>query len=198
MIQESHLFWAAPKWLSLSLRKRKLGVFACFLQGHILSFAFYPDGGLFTIIPKQIIKRSPDFAKVCKILLLSLMQTRVWVDVISMKVIHRIQCLPNKHIYFINGSFTSLLIHLFLELGIGLFRVRIATSSPASGDLYPIHTGVSISKISIQYPGIRAAFFLLLDFWDKGQLVRLPNELPTRRGHRGIAELKVYDSQVSV
>lgn len=39
-----------------------------------------------------------------------------------MKSIHRIQPLPNKHIYFINGSFTSFLIHLFLELRIDLFR----------------------------------------------------------------------------
>lgn len=46
-----------------------------------------------------------------------------------MKFIHRTQCLPNKHIYFINGSFTSFLIHLFLELGIDLFKCKNSRSS---------------------------------------------------------------------
>lgn len=54
-----------------------------------------------------------------------------------MKFIRRIQCSQNKHIYFINGSFTSFLIHLFLALGIDLFRGKNSSFTTSSGRVIP-------------------------------------------------------------
>lgn len=100
-----------------------------------------------------------------------------------MKFLHKAQCLPNKHIYFINGSFTSFLVHLFLELGIDLFKCKNSHPSTSFRGVI-LNTGESIGKILTLYFGLIAALFLFPDFWDKKQPAVLPNE-PLQREDDG-------------
>lgn len=110
-----------------------------------------------------------------------------------MKFIHRIQCLPNKHIYFINGSFTSFLIHLFLELGIDLFRGKNSSFTTVFRGAIPDTHWCKHRQNFDPASWLKSCF--PSPPWDKGQLVMLPNKLPTRRRQGGPAELNIYCSQ---
>lgn len=115
-----------------------------------------------------------------------------------MKFIYWTRCLPNKHIYFINGSFTSFLIHLFLELGIDLFRCKNSLSTTS-------FRGVVLSTHWCKHrQNFNPSFWFIIcllpphGFLRQETTCNVAKWTPGRRGW-GLreAKLKVSDSQVS-